>query len=190
MNLVNSSQLNQIMTQINEMVNCKGSVIADQQGLVIAANNCNEIDENMLALAAVCNRKDINSDIDSAYINSKISNDASLALCLPKNHNKKELMRSLSIISHKLADVFSNDFNISRDIFQLIKVSNPTPEFVYNRPCTISSCNAEMEVRVQFGQHTANRQYFLKEVHFCPTCGYRKKDNFRITKKMMSIYTT
>ncbi|MHA1310700.1 MAG: hypothetical protein ACTSWR_09365 [Candidatus Helarchaeota archaeon] len=190
MNLVDSRQLNNIMEQINEIVNCKGSVITDHQGLVIASKNKAEIDENILALSAICNRKDLKIDENSVCLQSKISSDASLAICISKNYDKRELFRSLNVISHKLADVFSGDFNISRDLFDLIKISNPTPEFVYNRPCKRSKCNAEMEVRIQFGQHLANRQYYIKEEHFCPTCGYRKKDTYRITKKMLSIFTT
>ncbi|MBD3227742.1 MAG: hypothetical protein GF329_06100 [Candidatus Lokiarchaeota archaeon] len=190
MNLVDSNQLNEIISQINELVSCKGSVITDQQGLVIASDNDSEIDENVLALSAVCDRKNLNQDKNSVCVHSKISNDASLALCLPKHYNKKELMRSLSIFSHKLADIFSGNFNISRDFFQLLKISNPTPEFMYNRPCARSDCESQMEVTIQFGQHTANRQYYMREEHFCPTCGYRKKDKFRITKKLLSILTT
>jgi hypothetical protein len=190
MKLVDSNQLNQIMTQINDLVSCKGSVIADQQGLVIASDSNADIDENVLALTAICNRKDLNQDENSVCVHSRISNDASLALCLPKHYDKKELMRSLSIFSHKLAGIFSGDFNVSRDFFQLLKISNPTPEFKYNRPCARSNCENQMEVTIQFGQHTANRQFYMREEHFCPTCGYRKKDKLRITKKLLTILTT
>ncbi|MHA1270092.1 MAG: hypothetical protein ACTSPY_09930 [Candidatus Helarchaeota archaeon] len=190
MNLIDSRELNNIMEQINEMVNCKGSVIADHQGLVIAANGNSEIDENLLALNTISNRKDLKTDQNSILVKSKISTDASLAICLSKNYNKRELLRVLNVVSHRLSGIFSGDFNLSQDLFKLIKISNPTPEFVYNRPCIRTRCNGKMEVRIQFGQHLANRQYYIKEEHFCSTCGYRKKSNYRITKKMLSIIST
>ena len=189
MNLVNSRQLNNVMAYISDIIKCKGSVIADQQGLVIASDQSDEIDENLLALKTICNRKDINIDDNSIFIHSKISNDASIGLCMPKNYDKKDLLRRLSVISHKLAELFSDNVKVSGDIFQLLKISNPTPKFVYNRPCARSQCDGEMEVSIQFGQHTANRQYYINEEHFCPKCGYRKKDNYRVSKKMLSIFT-
>jgi len=189
-NLISSAQLNEIMDQINELIHCNGSVIADQQGLIIASSKNQEIDENILALKAICDRKDLKLDDNSLFVLSKVSENASLALCVNKYQDKKDLMRSLSIISHKLAKVFSNNFNITKDLFELIKISNPTPEFVYTRPCARTKCNSMMEVRIQFGQHLKNRQYYMKEEHFCPTCGYRKKNNFRITKKMLSLLTS